>query len=108
MTLFGGGWTGTPSVGLGLTAPAPERELVLGLRLAEARRPGLVFGLDVEGTRREREAAAEPAHRLSLGFGWRLEKSGRERFELRFEAARVQTPNRDGRTRIGIRLTASW
>ena len=107
MGLFGGGWTGTPSVGLGLTEPSPERELTLGWRLAEARRAGLGFGLDVEGTRREREAAATE-HRFSLGLGWRLEGFGRERFELRFEGARANTPNDDGESRIGLRITASW
>ncbi|MDE0459321.1 MAG: hypothetical protein OXI15_18645 [Chromatiales bacterium] len=52
--LFGGGWTGTPELGLGLADT--ERETVLGWRLAEARSSGLVFGLDVEG----RGAIAKP------------------------------------------------
>ena len=89
LALFGGGWTAAPSVRLGL-APA-EREVVAGLRLAEPRGAGPVFGLDLEGARREREAAA-PEHRLSLGFGWRLEGRGHERLELRFEAARANAP----------------
>ena len=82
----------------------PDRVKVLWW---EARRAGLGFGLDVEGTRREREAAATE-HRPGLGFGWRLEGSGRERFELRFEGARANTPNDDGESRIGLRITASW
>ena len=57
--------------------------------------------------RREREATATE-HRLGLGFGWRLEGSRRERFELRFEGARANAPNDDGESRIGLRITASW
>ena len=46
-----GSYTGTPTLGLGLTGAS--REVRVGWRLAEARSAGLVFGLDVEGVRRE-------------------------------------------------------
>ena len=79
-------------------------------RLAEARRAGLVFGVDVEASLRERVAGdAAPEHRLGLGFGWRLERSGHERFELRFEGARVDAGNDDApEHRLGMRMTARW
>ncbi len=62
--VFGGGYTATPQAGLGWTPG--ERETVLGWRLAEEeRRAGPVFGLDVEGARRE-PADGGPEHRLGL------------------------------------------
>ena len=45
--LFGGRFTGTPEIGLGLSDA--HRDYSLGWRLAEARPAGLAFGLDVEG-----------------------------------------------------------
>ena len=48
---FGGRYTTTPAIGFGLTEA--EREYSHSWRLAEAKSAGLVFGLDVEGTRRE-------------------------------------------------------
>ena len=105
---FGERFTSTPSLGLSLTDT--HRETVLGLRLAEARTGGLVFGLDVEGARRESAAGDdEPEHRLGLGFGWRLEGAGPERFALRFEGVRVDAANADGpEHRLGVKLTARW
>ena len=66
--------------------------MVVGWRHAEALRAGLVFGLDLEGARRESEATA-PEHRLSPGFGWRLERAGRERLELRADGAPTAVRN---------------
>ena len=105
--LFGGRYSGTPELGLGLSGT--DREYVLGWRLAEARRAGLVFGLDVEGARRERVAGgSEPEHRVGLGLGWRLEGVGAERFELRFEAARLDGANDAAGHRLGVRMSARW
>ena len=105
---FGGRYTATPEIGIGLSDTA--RETILGWRLAEARSAGLAFGVDVEGARRERVAGdAAPEHRLGLGFGWRLEGSGHERFELRFEGARLDAANDDApEHRLGVRMTARW
>ena len=38
-------------------------------RLAEARRSGVVFALDVEGVREEPAAAGGAKHRLGFGLG---------------------------------------
>lgn len=59
--LFDERYTGTPEVGMVFTATG--REVRLGWRIAETRRTGLVFGLDVEGTRREsgEDSARAPA-----------------------------------------------
>ena len=106
---FGGRYTGTPSVGLGLSEA--EREVVLGWRLAEARSAGLVFGLDVEAARRESASGdAGPEHRLGLGLGWRLEgkQAGDAAFELRLEGARVEAANDDPEHRVGLKVTARW
>ena len=106
--VLGGGWTGTPEVGL--VRSDTVRETVLGWRLAEGRRSGLVFGLDVEGARRGSAAGSEgPGHRFGLGLGWRLEGAGREGFEVRFEASRREpaggaAPEHEA----GLRLTARW
>ena len=105
LALFDGRYTGTPELGLGLSDAS--REYRLGWRLAEARRAGLVFGLDVEGARRER-AAGEAEHRLGLGLGWRLEGGGTERFELRLEAARLDGASDDAGHRLGLAVSARW
>ena len=105
--VFGAGWTGTPELGLGWSDTV--RETVLGWRLAEVRRAGLVFGLDVEGARRESaldEHAVE--HRVGLGFGWELAGARREDLELPFEASRVLPGDDAPESRIGVRLTARW
>ena len=105
--LFGGGYTGTPEVGLGLTGA--YREMSLGWRLAGARRAGLAFGLDVEGARRESETGDGKAeHRLGLGLGWRLEGMGAQGFELRFEGTRLDAANDDSEHRVGVRMSARW
>ena len=105
--VFDGRYTGTPELGLGLSET--DREYVLGWRLAEVRRAGLVFGLDVEGARRERVVGgSEPGHRVGVGFGWRLEGTGTERFELRFEAARLDGASDDAGHRLGVRMRARW
>ena len=105
--LFGGAYTGTPELGLGLSDA--HRDYSLGWRLAEVRRAGLAFGLDIEGTRRERaDGEDEPEHGLGLGLGWRLEGAGAGSFELRFEGARLDAAN-DGREhRARVRMTARW
>ena len=103
--LFGGGWTGTPELRLGLTGTS--RETVLAWRLAEETRAGLAFGLDVEGAREE-SAGARAGHRLGLGFGWRLEGAGAQAFEVRFEGSRVEPANDGAEHRVGLTLTARW
>ena len=100
--LFGDRWTGTPELGLGLSDA--HREAVLGWRLAETRRAGLAFGLDMEAARREKRDA-EPAHRVALGLGWRLEGAGGTAFDARLEAANEdEPPDR----RIALKLGARW
>ncbi len=70
--VFGDRYTSTPEAGLSWSESM--RETVLGWRLAEERRSGLVFGLNVEAARREpAHGDGEAAHRLGLGLGWRLE-----------------------------------
>ena len=106
--LFGGRFTGTPEIGLGLSDA--HRDYSLGWRLAEARPAGLAFGLDVEGARRERASGdGRPEHRLGLGLAWRLEGAGAGRFELRFEGARLDgAANDNAEHRLGARLTVGW
>ena len=105
--VMSGRYTGTPKLGLGLADEA--REVRLGWGLAEARRSGLVFGLDVEAARSE-SAEGEPGHRMGAGFGWRLEGAAGGAFELRFEGERREAANDDGAAehRIGVRLGARW
>ena len=105
--LFGGGWTGVPEVGFGLTETG--REYIHAWRLLEARDAGLVFGLDVEGVRNERlDGDAAPGHRVGLGFGWELAGARRENLELRLEASRLLPANDDPESHIGVKLTARW
>ena len=105
--LFGGGYTGTPELGVGLTEA--HREMSLGWRLAEVGSAGLAFGLDLEGSRRESAVGeAAPEHRLALGLGWRLEGAGTGIFELRFEGARLDGANDDAEYRVGARMSALW
>ena len=106
--VFGDRYTSTPEIGLGWSES--ERETVLGWRLAEERRSGIVFGLDVEGARREpADGDGEAAHRLGLGLGWRLEGAADTAFEVRFEGARIEAANDDGpEHRLGLRMTARW
>ena len=64
IALFGGGFTGTPNVGMGLSDTA--RELRLGWRLAPAGGGGFELNLDAV----RREAANDdtpPEHRIGLG-----------------------------------------
>ena len=107
IALFGGGWTGVPEFGLGLTEAS--REYIHAWRLLEARDAGLVFGLDVEGVRNERlDGDAPPGHRVGLGFGWELVGARREDLELRLEASRLLPANDNPENRIGVRFTARW
>ena len=106
--LFDDRYTATPELEFGLTDTG--REVVLGWRFAEERRTGLAFGFDVEGARQESVDDGAAGHRLTLGFGWRLEGAGAERFELRFEGSRIEAAN-DGEIpeqRLGLSLTARW
>ena len=103
--LFDGRYTGTPEFGLGLTDTG--REVVLGWRLAEEKRTGLAFGLDVEGTRRE-SGDADPVHRLGLGLGWRLEGAGAGTFQVRLEGSRLEPANDTAEHRVGLTLNARW
>ena len=109
--LFGGRYTGTPEIGLVLMEAG--REYIHSWRLAEARREGLVFGLDVEGTRRESATGdGGPEHRIEVGLGWRLEGARREGvgFEFRLEGSRLEAANDDRAPehRIGFRMSARW
>ena len=112
--LFGGGWTGTPELRLGLTGTS--RETVLAWRLAEETRTGLAFGLDVEAARREHlRGDAAATHRLGLGLGWRLEGAGAGGFEFRFEGSRLEPAPDPGpgsgagaEHRVGLTLNARW
>ena len=109
--LFGGRYTGTPAIGFGLTEAG--REYIHSWRLAEARSEGFVFGLDVEGTRRESVAdGSGPEHVIEVGLGWRLEGARREGFdvELRLEGSRLVPANDDRapEDRIGLRMSARW
>ena len=105
--LFGGGYTGTPELGLGLTER--HRETSLGWHLAEVRSDGLAFGLDVEGARRESTAGeAPPERRLGLGLGWRLEGARLGAFELRLEGMRLDAANDDREHRVRARMSARW
>ena len=107
IALFGGGWTGVPEFGLGLTEAS--REYIHAWRLLEARDAGLVFGLDVEGVRNEKlDGDAAPGHRVGLGFGWELAGARREDLALRIEASRLQPANEDPESRIGVRFSARW
>ena len=60
---FGGGFTGTPYAGLGLSGSG--RDWRVGWRLAPARE-GHGFSLDLEGTRRESAGGAAPEHGVML------------------------------------------
>ena len=83
------------------------RETVLGWRLAEEARGGLVFELDFEAARQE-SAGAEAGHRLGLGFGWRLKDAGAQAFEVRLEGSRIEAANDPAEHRMGATLTARW
>ena len=63
MALFGGGFTGTPNVGMGLSDTA--RELRLGWRLAPA--GGGDFELHLDAARRD-SAGDVPEHRIGFGL----------------------------------------
>ena len=109
--LFGGGYTGTPQLGLGLTGSA--REVSLGWRLAEMQGAGLVFALDVEGARRESVAGGAGAEqRIGFDLGWRLRGVRREHVALEFglEGSRIEAVNDnvEPEHRIGLRLEARW
>ena len=66
VAMFDGRYTGTPELGLRLSATG--REYSVSWRLVEAPRVGLEFGLDVVGSRHESGGVdTEPEHRLVLG-----------------------------------------
>ena len=105
-------FTLTPEAGLGVSNG--HRRYTLGWRLAEARRFGLVFGLDVEGVRRE-SAAGGAEHRMGVGLGWRLEGGAAvagAAFEVKLEATRSEAAgandNRDAQHGVGLRAMARW
>ena len=64
IALFGGGFTGTPNVGMGLSDTA--RELRLGWRLAPA--GGGDFELNLDAARREAANDDAPEHRIGVGL----------------------------------------
>ena len=109
--LFGGRYTGTPQLGLGLSEA--HRDYSLGWRLAEAQGAGLVFALDVEGARRESVAGDVGAEqRIGFDLGWRLRGVRREHVALEFglEGSRIEAVNDnvEPEHRIGLRLEARW
>ncbi len=104
--VFAGRFTAAPEIGFRLSES--DREYVHGWRLAEAKRSGLAFGLDVEAARREPMTDdAAPEHRLGFGLGWRRDDST---FEFRLEGSRLQpvNDNRAPEHRIGLSLSARW
>ena len=105
--LFGGRYTGTPVLGLGLWED--RRETVLGWRLAESRSSGQVFGLHMEGRRNE-SGDGEPGRRFGVGFGWRLmgERSEDLDFRIRFEGERLETADAEPEHRFGVRMSVHW
>ena len=64
IAMFGGGFTGTPNVGMGLSDTA--RELRLGWRLAPA--GGGDFELNLDAARREAANDDAPEHRVGFGL----------------------------------------
>ena len=109
LALFGGRYTGTPALGLGLSEDS--REASLGWHLAESRSSGLVFGLDVEG-RRSESGDGETEHRFGFGFGWQPKggRPGDAEFGIRFKVERLEAANDDGdpEHRFGVRMKARW
>ncbi len=104
--VFAGRFTAAPEIGFRLSES--DREYIHGWRLAEAKRSGLAFGLDVEAARREPMTDdAAPEHRLGFGLGWRRDDST---FEFRLEGSRLQpvNDNRAAEHRIGLSLSARW
>ena len=109
--LFDGRYTGTPRLGFGLSDA--EREITLGWRIAEVRRGGLGFALEVEGARQASPAGdGKPGHHLALGLGWSLEGAQTRdiAFELWLEGSRHVAAAADGEpeNRVGLRMTARW
>ena len=109
--MLGGRYTGTPALGMELTQT--QRQITMARRLAETRRIGLVFGLDLKGVRREhRGAEARPEHQVLLGLDWNLAKTRHENvdFKIRIEASRLEAGNQDRapEDRLGVSVTARW
>ena len=46
--------------------------------------------------------------RLGLGFGWHLDGTGTQAFEVRFEGSRVDRVNDGAEHGVGLTLTARW
>ena len=109
--VWGGRWTAMPELGLGLSDN--QRELRLGAQLFERAATGLAVTLSVDGTRREHvDGSAGPEHEVGLALGWRLATSrdGTVAFEMRIEADRRESANRDvpPENAIGFTVTARW
>ena len=109
--VFNGMYTGTPELGLELSDVA--RDVSLGWRLAEGRRDGIAFGLDLEGRRRHSvTGTGGPEHRLLVGLGWRLVGARRDglNFAFRLEASRLMAANdyQVSDNWIGIRMATRW
>ena len=102
-------FTAMPQAGLAWSESI--RETVLAWRLAEERRSGFVFGLDVEGALSEPvDGGGEPAHRLGFGLGWQLEGAPAGAFELRLYGAWLEgaNDNRGTENRLGLSMTVRW
>ena len=111
LAMFGGRYTGTPELGLGVGDS--HHELGLGWRLAQRRDSGLAFDLGVKGTRREeRDGGSGPAQGLTLDLGWRLvgERYPNSSADLRFEATHRDVANdASGADQgVGVRLSVRW
>ena len=109
--LFAHRYTGVPEVGLGLTES--HREVVVGWRLEEVPGTGLVFGLGIEGRRREPlEGDAGAERRLVGSLGWRLGhvRRGDEELEVEVEATlrEDRSDDRGAEQTIGVRLRVHW
>ncbi len=105
--MFGDRYTGTPTLGLGLSEGG--RDAALGWRLMETRNSGLVFGLDIEGRRSENDED-EPGRRFGFGFGWQLMGGRRDflDFQIRFEGERLESADEESEHRFGVQMTAYW
>ena len=69
LAAFGGGFTGTPNLGFGLSDGA--REVRIGWRLTPAAQDPSGFELNLDATRRESADDTAPEHAVRLGLGVR-------------------------------------
>ena len=65
-------------------------------------------GEDGEKDRGRRCRGRGGRDRLGLGFGWHLDGTGTQAFEVRFEGSRVDRVNDGAEHGVGLTLTARW